>query len=116
MTANIDAMPAGDRLRAPVGRFAGMPVACAGRVYLGADAGPLCFLAKGGFGERRAADIAKANEEDSKLSSHSHSCSRGGQFWHHLAFPAKPSAPILAMLRSARPKAIQKTHKSLAIC
>ena len=51
-------------LRARVGRLPGMPPAGTGRIRLGIQAQPLRLEPESGLGQRRAADIAKTDEQN----------------------------------------------------
>ncbi len=62
-----DAVARRHRPRPPVGRLAGMPVAGAGGIGLDLEAEPLRLGTKRRFGERRAADIAQADEQHAGL-------------------------------------------------
>ena len=64
IAGNVDAVGAGDRLGAPVGRLADVPVAGAGGVDLDVEADPLRLMAERRLGERRTADVAEADEQD----------------------------------------------------
>jgi hypothetical protein len=71
-------MAAGFGHGAGIGRVAGVPVAGAGGIRRVGQAGLCRAVAEGGFGQRRAADIAEADEQDGGLA-HPQRVSRAGQ-------------------------------------
>lgn len=62
--AYVDTVPARGRDRTPVRRMADMPVPGAGGIHLRFDPDPLRLRTEGRLRQRRAADIAQADEED----------------------------------------------------
>jgi hypothetical protein len=61
---NVGAVLEGDGGGARIGRAADMPVAGAGAVHFDVEPLPFGLGAEGGFGERRAADVAETDEQD----------------------------------------------------
>ena len=61
---NLDPMPPRGRLRPRVRRLARMPVPGPGGIDDQIEPEPLRLGAQGGLGERRATDVAEADEED----------------------------------------------------
>src|SRR5258706_11037382 len=68
--ADINPMPAGHSLGPPIWRFTHMPTASTGRANLPNHADAAYLPQKRGLGERRPANVAKADQEDREFSGH----------------------------------------------
>ncbi len=68
--ADVDAMTKRDCLSPPIRRLADMPVSGSGGIRFRLEPDPGDLDPEGGFGQRRAANIAEADEQDGGLGGH----------------------------------------------